>query len=1555
MFNQVSYRASHAASKGDQYIESIQMFSASSKEKAIEKCAEAGYQPVDSDLNTGNDGNAVVMGYRTTADPGEAITDISVLEMNSGYKECDYGEIAEKEMEMSGNIVFPFMNAVWEYQDNLKKNSPGALAARKILNSYFIPEMENIGFGDYLASDKCTEDYVKKIVCQANTGIMYAMFGSMASGVSDFGHESWAQRIYTSEVREQLNDEKNYRQLDQNYMDSAEDMIKPLQEFYTECSAALEFVKNEGVEAVVEGNDADEEFEVSEEAAEAVTEGRPVEEDKAYAEYLAAYEILEQYPYSDDQNLAEYIMDLGGRSYTANEDRRCIYPLIDAMTYGQFGVFRITGITSMAISLTNDERLIQKTDELIKEIFDTYKADSGKSADRISIWTGVDRSIYDKKVALTSLARIQTQAGEDFSALTKEDSFDRNAELVMAKLGVAAKIAGIATFGVLLAVNAATVYSSGFLALLNGALVLDAITACYTAAFITTGCMLMHIAAFLGLVIAVSGTVIMVMMIAIMIIQLARWIVSLFEEDADALEYTLNDIPLVVYDSRGGSLGYMKYCAAMDADRNLAADMNAGEGRRFSALYYSKNSKLGEPLKVNPDGDTFKVVRNDTHAPEGYSSVRYFGPGDAANLNAYSEDKSAPDIYLSYYSGSGQTEASSEEDSTQNTSEEPAAGGADENTENEGTEAVRTGKHYLKALYVSVQKTETAAKAELKKMGDTPIDRNLTEYLTSEAGMYTYLGYMTTDIVKDAIKDIRILPGTTDDLDSFRYGESNYSRAGVPTAAGTGIFFTTSENAGTPIYDDLQITANRADAVKGYEPVNLFSGGTAYNLNECEVADPSSNWYGLYFNHWNKNCVYIYFHPEKMYTSGTEYVGGMAFFTGRDTKHIEGNDVENYALETGYMPLTDYDFTKGFEAKFLKYVGTSLGTSTKTFTRGQFITYAAFTSTYNPYRAIYGVKSYSSQPGTGSLSPGITVRISEEHAAGYAACGVYCQYDGDISIDVSSKDTQYRGMSRTNSYSGAVNTSPRSVPEDTSPEEKEDFESVEWNTSKARLKNLYVVGRTEGMDPIVSGSISLTNKTDDSGKLKKDGCVYVQDVKTPNRTGQHNLSFSSAYPVYMIVPGAEPVEKKYIASVSVNSWNLKKAIGNDKLYDEMRNDQKKNCNREADDSCIAGLLATSSDEIIQKNLAVSYKDSKQSNPDNVPSQCAYIGVSRTDDPSKAVHSIIKFRPASADEAAAEIHVGGYTYTRAEGPKEAIHSPEGDYYLYYSTGYGCAPAEPITSIDFDSVPLVKDAATALTAVKTDERGRTAGDGTRIEGTQAVLKGYDDETNFIHAEFDSRKTYICDIFVGEGSSERNAMLDLLNMGCSMFLPVDLNKGADGRYILAGYDRYYSENGSTDYAVRDIVCTVGHSASETIEISGAEYRRARDRYIMNGDTDKAVSFNEGSGGYSIYLYYTYRTPYSTDSPVMNLAVSEKDYIPANDSDGKQADNFMWESVMTTSGRRCNFNDGVWASDNGYSMDTRLYMYLNRQDNSVREGALALSGSRENRMKYGVLSMGS
>ena len=112
-------------------------------------------------------------------------------------------------------------------------------------------------------------------------------------------------------------------------------------------------------------------------------------------------------------------------------------------------------------------------------------------------------------------------------------------------------------------------------------------------------------------------------------------------------EYT--DIPIAMVDLIDTVDGdrYIKYDVVFEAETNdegeySAADLNAFEGQRWNALYYTKSYEAGKPLLA----DEFSVSNKNNTPKENYAPVHRFGEVVCYDLNKYNFDDDAS-IYLS--------------------------------------------------------------------------------------------------------------------------------------------------------------------------------------------------------------------------------------------------------------------------------------------------------------------------------------------------------------------------------------------------------------------------------------------------------------------------------------------------------------------------------------------------------------------------------------------------------------------------------------------------------------------------------------------------------------------------------------------------------------------------------------------------------------------------------------------------------------------------------------------------------------------------------------------
>ena len=200
--------------------------------------------------------------------------------------------------------------------------------------------------------------------------------------------------------------------------------------------------------------------------------------------------------------------------------------------------------------------------------------------------------------------------------------------------------------------------------------------------------------------------------------------------------------------------------------------------------------------------------------------------------------------------------------------------------------------------------------------------------LTPDADYCTYFGYKTTNKASNALTDMRF---------AYNYNATQYSAGGgALTYAENGssgdltLYTTRISVYGSPILSDFIAVSDRKDAPAGYEPINMFSGGSAVGLNVDDDKELEE-----------KKAYYLYFLPSRAYVSGTEYLGGIATIfdipeTGTYTTKGNVGSIDKAIERLGYKKLASMSGDGDIEGAI------------------------AYTTTYNPYRAIYGIGAMTS-------------------------------------------------------------------------------------------------------------------------------------------------------------------------------------------------------------------------------------------------------------------------------------------------------------------------------------------------------------------------------------------------------------------------------------------------------------------------------------------------------------------------------------------------------------------------------------------------------------------
>ena len=411
------------------YISEIKIFMGDYKNASSEGykiLGDGSGNPVDlnqgsGSTDTGAKGNKkVYLGYKTTKDRKEAISDLALMNMKGGYDVAEYEALMEKQMKEQ---IIPFVNdflvSINEYRDNYnsknKKNNQRAKYIHDMLNK-LIDDDTGKPIGDLLlnqtkyemgdeAYNKLSEEEKKNhadiltIIAQAN-GKATLLLENMLIRAGDTNTDSWIDRL-SETTYEDLLDATGMaptdarKKLSKNYDDDAQKLLRMWSAFreelltYDDAQAYVdEYDESDATdaydeaEALDEDSSHDEADEALENAAEAVN-GELKLVDKA--SIIAVHDYLEGIEYGDGTMLDFFLTP----EDEITDDIEMLYPVAAALTDGQKAGLEFVTLKELVM--------------IAGTAPGDYKAADLEELKPASIYEGVDRAIYEKGgVALTS-------------------------------------------------------------------------------------------------------------------------------------------------------------------------------------------------------------------------------------------------------------------------------------------------------------------------------------------------------------------------------------------------------------------------------------------------------------------------------------------------------------------------------------------------------------------------------------------------------------------------------------------------------------------------------------------------------------------------------------------------------------------------------------------------------------------------------------------------------------------------------------------------------------------------------------------------------------------------------------------------------------------------------------------------------------------------------------------------------------------------------------------------------------------------------------------------
>ena len=636
-----------AAANNGKYVSEVYVAYGKDADEAKKTLSDKGFTPVEGNLNDGGKTYAM-MGYKTTDDIRESITDLAVMNMRGDYSVEDYKKLLKGQKTEIAEFLTEFMAVIREYRANLKAGKAKASYVHDILNNY-TEDDTGMKMGDLLNSETLQdkvgiEESVEAenpenlpnlvtILMQGNAQVIKSV-ETLLSMATDTADNSWLDRFAESdydtlldkveEERPELNTETKRQQ----YLDN----------LYGDDAGALGL-------AVIDLRNRLTDYEASELHIDAATEEDikntfgDIEKDAEalvnYNNWLSIGLIYEGLKNYEGGNFAKgELLDFFTEENDP-EDTEIFIPMVAALSDGQRVGLPFVSLTQLLkFAFTSDEGWKESADEIKKEF---------EGLEDVSVYQNIDRDLYkeDGSVAMTDSAQRaeNTQTG---TTGTQEEQMD-TLSMITAISWAATAGCALVTLGSLAAryhyvnvdaikefiyeANYAVEETAGYeLVFMNEADLsfysLDKATASavHKARFAVK---LSRIFMVVTLAVAVASAVLTIIDLcrdkSVEQLPIPNYLVNNYT-DADGGSYTLNYKAVECNRMEYFGDGYTR-------QKGSSADLNADEGKQWIVLYASKNSKAGKPLTPN------FIVQESSSAPAGYEGVVHLiGEKGAVNV-----------------------------------------------------------------------------------------------------------------------------------------------------------------------------------------------------------------------------------------------------------------------------------------------------------------------------------------------------------------------------------------------------------------------------------------------------------------------------------------------------------------------------------------------------------------------------------------------------------------------------------------------------------------------------------------------------------------------------------------------------------------------------------------------------------------------------------------------------------------------------------------------------------------------------------------------------------
>ncbi len=654
----VSFTSAFAASSKERYISEIILCSASSADEAEKKLKEQGYKLMSSENLNESLSDGMYLGYKTTTDKDEAITDITAMDMNGKYSFSDYEILLDKMKENVSATVDGLIPMITSYRTNFNSGSAIAVEVHDILNKFYEDDSGK-SMGDYLLSCDLKETTdITKVFLQGYSPFIIDIQQLLFLAGEGQSDKTWIEKMSASDTDSIVDlyigsyptPNKAYSAMAADYGDAADSIRDTWDVFYQNLSEIKSKYYDDTPELILNEEVVETSLDSASESSIEITEDMTNSEFNNAVDEAAA--VSETYDNLSDINLISYLngfkygdgtmLDFFMRPSEDVEDYE-LYTLSYFMGEKLTAQINNVGL-QQAVS-----RVCVDGDNVTDDSFDKINA-ALSSIEKISIYDGVDRSVFDDGVALTSASTEKyTSSGKSWSDGLFDRLFQPTSEYKWQDYFAFYVLPAIASFITVLALHSATVKINAFLLNASSDMAKNAAnnvartsvvqliyneadyqvaincksllygkgTIGYYSSSLYRGIQYIKVAFFF-------------LTVALTVASIVMLFVTIFSDnEGDSAEYS--SIPNHIVDTVNTQHGddYIAYNYVKNLSGS-AGDLNNYKGKKgWLVLFYTKDQSVGSPIKAD-----IKIVKGSQTAPLDYENVSMFGETNAINLTS---------------------------------------------------------------------------------------------------------------------------------------------------------------------------------------------------------------------------------------------------------------------------------------------------------------------------------------------------------------------------------------------------------------------------------------------------------------------------------------------------------------------------------------------------------------------------------------------------------------------------------------------------------------------------------------------------------------------------------------------------------------------------------------------------------------------------------------------------------------------------------------------------------------------------------------------------------